>query len=88
MRILSVQLTPFPLPPTDRQMQMYSFYCYSLKFYSNFQDFYLRVVAYCFLSGPVAQRVDSAIQRINLYPVDSAIGFPNAYPLDGDLSSG
>ena len=27
--------------------------------------------------APVVQKVDSAIQRINLYPVDSAIGFPN-----------
>ena len=26
--------------------------------------------------------MDSAIQRINLYPVDSAIGFPNTYPWD------
>ena len=36
--------------------------------------------------GPVGQKVDSAIQRINLYPVDSAIGFPNTYPWDSDLS--
>ena len=34
------------------------------------------------------QKVDSAIQRINLYPVDSAIGFPDTYPLDRDLSDG
>ena len=33
----------------------------------------------------VVQKVDSAIQQINLYPVDSAIGFPNTYPLDSDL---
>ena len=38
--------------------------------------------------GPVVQKVDSAIQRINLYPLDSAIGFPNTYPLDRDLSAG
>ena len=38
--------------------------------------------------APVVQKVDSAIQRINLYPVDSAIGFPNTYPLDSDLSGG
>ena len=31
------------------------------------------------------KKVDSAIHRINLYPVDSVIGFPNTYPLDGDL---
>ena len=30
--------------------------------------------------------LDSAVQRINLYPVDSAVGFPNTYPLDSDLS--
>ena len=34
------------------------------------------------------QKLDSAIQWINLYPVDSAIGFPNTYPLDSDLSGG
>ena len=38
--------------------------------------------------APVVQKVDSAIQQINHYPVDSAIGFPNIYPLDSDLSSG
>ena len=38
--------------------------------------------------APVVQKVDSAIQRIYLYPVDSAIGFPNTYPLDRDLSGG
>ena len=35
--------------------------------------------------GPVAQKVHSAIHRINLYPVDSAMGFPNTYPLESDL---
>ena len=35
--------------------------------------------------APVVQKVDSAIQRIKLYPVDSAIGFPNTCPLDSDL---
>ena len=38
--------------------------------------------------APVVQRLDSAIPRINLYPVDSATSFPNTYPLDGDLSGG
>ena len=39
--------------------------------------------------APFVQKVDSAINRINLYPVDSAIGFPsNTYPLDRDLSDG
>ena len=30
--------------------------------------------------GPVVQKVDSAIQQVNLYLVDSAVGFPNTYP--------
>ena len=38
--------------------------------------------------APVVQKLDSAIHRINLYPVDNAIGFSNAYPLDSDLSGG
>ena len=38
--------------------------------------------------APVVQKVDSAIHRLNPYPLDSAIGFPNTYPLDSDLSSG
>ena len=38
--------------------------------------------------APVVQKVDNAIQRINLYPLDSTIGFPNTYPLDSDLSDG
>ena len=37
---------------------------------------------------PVVQKLDIAIQRINLYPVDYAIGFPNTHPLDSDLSVG
>jgi len=37
---------------------------------------------------PAVQKLDSAIHRINLYPVDNAIGFPNTYPLDSDLSGG
>ena len=38
--------------------------------------------------APVVQKLDSAIHRINHYPVDNAIGFPNTYPLDNDLSGG
>ena len=38
--------------------------------------------------APVVQKVDSAIQWINFYPVDNAIGFPNTYPQDSDLSGG
>ena len=33
----------------------------------------------------VLQRLASAIQRINLYPVNRAISFPSTYPLYGDL---
>ena len=32
--------------------------------------------------APVVEKMDSAIQQINFYPVDSAIGFPNTYPVD------
>ena len=46
-------------------------------------------VSITFISqAPVVQKVDSTIQRINLYPVDNAIGFPNTYPLYSDLSGG
>ena len=38
--------------------------------------------------APVVQKVDSAIHRINHYPLDSAIGFPNTYPMERDLSGG
>ena len=38
--------------------------------------------------APVVQKVDNAIQWINLYSLDSAVGFPNTYPLDSDLSGG
>ena len=40
------------------------------------------------LLAPVVQKLDSAIHRINQYPVDNAVGFPNAYQLDSDLSGG
>ena len=37
--------------------------------------------------GPVDEKVDSAIHRINRhYSVDNTIDFANAYPLDSDLS--
>ena len=32
--------------------------------------------------APVVEKVDSAIHRINHYPLDSAIGFTNTYPRD------
>ena len=38
--------------------------------------------------APVVQKLDSAIHRINHYPVDNATGFPITYPLDSDLSGG
>ena len=38
--------------------------------------------------SPVVQKVDNAIDWINLYPLDSAIFFPNIYPLDSNLSGG
>ena len=31
--------------------------------------------------------LDSAIHRINHYPVEKAIGLRTTYPLDGDLSA-
>ena len=34
----------------------------------------------------VVQKVNSAIHRINHYPVDNTVGFSNAYPVDSDLS--
>ena len=36
----------------------------------------------------VAQRLDSAIRRINVYPLDSTMIFPNTNPLNSDLSGG
>jgi len=38
--------------------------------------------------APVFQRVDSAIQWINHYPLFNSIGFATIYPLDGNLSGG
>ena len=38
--------------------------------------------------APVVQKVDSAINQVNLHPLDGAISFPNTYPLDEDLSDG
>ena len=54
----------------------------------NFSEFLGRPLLERKLQGQVVQTSDSAIHRINLYPVDSAIGFPNTYPLDSDLSGG
>ena len=36
----------------------------------------------------VVQKMDSAIHRINHYPLDSAIGFAITYPPDSDLYVG
>ena len=49
---------------------------------------YACIMTYVIHQAPVVQKLDSAIHRINLYPVDNAIGFPNTYPLDSDLSGG
>ena len=38
--------------------------------------------------APVVQMSNSAIHRINHYPVDSVIDFRNTYLLDSDLSGG
>jgi len=38
--------------------------------------------------GPVVQKVDSAIHRINRYPVDKWYQNRVHYPLDSDLSGG
>ena len=58
----------------------------------RYSDIYDRMGSQVFASRPQsAQKVDSAIHRINLYPLDSAIGFHNTYliyPLDSALSGG
>ena len=36
--------------------------------------------------GSVVQRVDSAIQWKNYYPLDNAINLDSTYPVDSDLS--
>ena len=38
--------------------------------------------------APVVQKVASAIQWINYYPLDNSIGFASVYPVDSDLSGG
>ena len=38
--------------------------------------------------APVVQKVASAIQWINRYPLDNSIGFASVYPVDSDLSGG
>ena len=40
------------------------------------------------IQGPVVQRPDNAIHRINHYPVDSVVCFANTYPMDSDLFAG
>ena len=36
--------------------------------------------------GYVVRKIDSAIHRINHYPVDNVVSFVNIYKLDSDLS--
>ena len=38
--------------------------------------------------APVVQTMDSAIRRINHYPLENSIGFASIYLLDNDLSTG
>jgi hypothetical protein len=40
------------------------------------------------LQGPVVQRVDNTIHRINRYPMDKCWQTKLRYPLDRDLSGG
>ena len=48
-----------------------------------------RTVALRFVSqAPVVQKLDSAIHRINHYPVDAYYGNQLRYSLDSDLSAG
>ena len=55
----------------------------------NHQTYCIKLArVYQIVLDPVVQKLDSAIHRINLYPMDNAIGFPNTYPLDSDLSVG
>ena len=42
--------------------------------------------SYSIQQGPVVQRLDNAIHRINHYPAVSVVCFVNTYPLDSDLS--
>ena len=51
-------------------------------------DSFVFVQSFSEVQAPVVQNLDSAIHRINRYPVDNAIGFPITYPLDSDLSGG
>ena len=37
---------------------------------------------------PVVQTMDSAIHRINHYPLDNSIGFACVYSVDSDLPGG
>ena len=46
----------------------------------------VRSPVYYFFQAPVVQTNDSAIRRINYYPLDNSIGFASVYPLDSDLS--
>ena len=48
----------------------------------------LRVGLCIHVQGPVVQKVDNAIHRINHYPLDNAIGFPNTYLPDSNFSTG
>ena len=49
-----------------------------------------RGLNYCHIKGlaPVVQTMDSAIRRINHYPLGNSIAFASASPVDSDLSGG
>ena len=47
----------------------------------------LSVQEMSFNTGSSFQKVDSAIDWINHYPVDNAFGLRITYPLDSDLSN-
>ena len=42
----------------------------------------------CLEEARVVRKMDSAIDRINHYPLDSVVCFVNIYPLESDLSGG
>ena len=44
--------------------------------------FFVMSLETCYSPGLGCSTLDSAIHRINLYPVDSATSFPITYPLD------
>ena len=54
----------------------------------NRNDIIVIVMVTFIHQAPVVQKLDTAIHRINLYPLDNAISFRNTYPLGSDFSCG